>query len=75
MQFDPLALLQLGPLAVVLLFVIIRLERAMGNLAGAVRQINMVLLLLLRKSGIADDDALHLLSGGSPADPESCGGK
>jgi hypothetical protein len=61
--FDLTTLLQLGPLAVVLIYIIMRLERAMGALALGLGQMNRILLLLLRKSGVEDEEALALCAG------------
>ncbi len=62
-DFNLTTLLQLGPLAVVLIYIIMRLERAMGALAVGVSRMNRILLLLLRRSGLDDAEALALCEG------------
>ena len=59
-DFNLTTLLQLGPLAVVLIYIIMRLERAMGALAVGVSRMNRILLLLLRRTGMDDEEALAL---------------
>jgi len=54
-------LLQLGPLAVVLLYIVMRLERAMGAIALGVERTNQILLLLLRRAHVGEEQALKLL--------------
>ncbi|OPZ83919.1 MAG: hypothetical protein BWY76_02068 [bacterium ADurb.Bin429] len=62
-DFNLTTLLQLGPLAVVLIYIIMRLERAMGALAVGVNRMNRILLLLLRRTGMDDEEALALCEG------------
>lgn len=57
------SLLQLGPLAAVLIYIVVRLERAMGAIAIGLAQTNHILLLLLRRSGVGEEDALALCAG------------
>lgn len=64
-------LLQLGPLAVVLLYIVMRLERAMGGIALGLGQITQVMLLLLRRAGVSEEEALSLCGGVGPAGPRS----
>jgi hypothetical protein len=54
-------LIQLGPLAVVLLFVMYRLEGAMKDISCMMDRTNKILILLLRKSGVSDEEALGLI--------------
>ncbi len=62
-------LLQLGPLAAVLLYIVIRLERTMGAMAVGLAQTNRILLLLLRHAGVDDQAALSLCEDAGPAGP------
>lgn len=64
--FDFTILLQLGPLAVVLIYIIMRLERAMGALAAGLGQMNRILLLLLKRAGLDDEEALALCEQAGP---------
>jgi hypothetical protein len=59
-DFDMSTLLQLGPLAIVLLYIVIRLEGAMTAVACALGQVSKILLLLLHHAGVDDDQALTL---------------
>jgi hypothetical protein len=70
---DVPALLQLGPLAVVLIYVIMRLERVMGALAGGLGQTNRILLLLLKRAGMDDAEALALCESAGPCAPRQEG--
>ncbi len=59
-NLDVTTLVQLGPLAVVLLYIVIRLEGAINAVAQGLCQVSKILLLLLRHVGVDDELALDL---------------
>jgi len=62
-NIDWSTILQLGPLSVVLIYIVVRLERAMNALAETQEQTNQILLLVLRRIGISEDEALGMCGG------------